>query len=207
MERAYKRRALGSVKMNRKAMGTNQLNVILIVINVILLVAVVIVWMNMNKEVKAETQLVGESQAGTGEQAAGLSEAKTVPLSANVKLCSSIDENYNCNETSKFRINSVIYMLFSVSGFQQADTDEGQLIGIRANVNTTDSSGKSIESMTGLLFDAALYNTTEQNLRFKEYLSTLMKISSAGSYNFEFEIIDMITGETITKTMPFEMER
>jgi hypothetical protein len=194
--------------MNNRAMGTKELNVILAVINIILLITVIVVWLNTGKEEKKETAMIGESEVGIGEQAAGLQfETKKAPLSADVKLCSSFDDNYNCEEADKFRINSAVYMLFSVSGFGQADTENGWLTGIRVNVNTTDDSGKSIESMTGLLFDAALYNSTEQNLRFSEYLSTLMKISSVGNYNFEFEITDMITGETITKTIAFEMER
>lgn len=209
MERAYKRGALGSVKMNRKAMGTNQLNVILIVINVILLVAVVIVWMNSGKEEKVQTTTIGESEIGVGAQQPTSQQFETnkAPLTADVRLCSSIDENYNCNEIAKFNTGNTIYLITTVSGFEQIDTDEGWLTGIRQNITTTDETGNILERMTKRGIETADYTETKQDIMtLTNKFETLLNTDAPGKYTLKFEITDRITGEKITGQKMFEME-
>jgi hypothetical protein len=188
------------MKISKKANGTNTLNVILIVINIILLAAVIMIWANSGKE-SAESQAIGTLEVGTEEQAAATA------LKADVKLCSSIDDEYNCEESSTFRMNRAVYMLFSISGFGNIETDEGMLTAITTDVETRDSRGNIIEGMTGLLFDASVYNSTEKTLRFSEFLPTLLKITAPGTYTVKFEITDMVTEEKITKTLSFEAVR
>ncbi|MBW2992652.1 hypothetical protein KY345_05540 [Candidatus Woesearchaeota archaeon] len=193
--------------MNRKAIGTNELSVILIVINIVLLVSVIIVGLSLRKEEVEEEEFIFEGfEVGEQKLIDPQFKVKEEPLSADVKLCNSIDENFNCDESNTFGFGSDIYVLFSVSGFQQADTDQGWLTGIRGDIKAINSDGEVIEQINGLLFNFAEYTQTRQSsVKLKEKISTFLKIDIPGEYIFEFEITDRISGEKITKRVNLEI--
>jgi hypothetical protein len=187
--------------MDKKANGTNVLNVILIVINVILLAAVIIIWMNAKQN--GEAQTLGTLEVGTEPTSA----AEANPLAADVKLCSSIDENYNCEDTSKFKTGSTIYMITTLSGFEQQYSEEGWLFGIRQNITTTYEDGNIVGRMTPEEAETAEFTETEQDsMIFMEKFETPLNTDMPGIYTLEFKITDRLSGKKITGQKIFEME-
>jgi hypothetical protein len=197
--------------MNNRAMGTKELNVVLAVINIILLITLIIVWMSAGKEEKRETEMIGEFEAGIGEQditinAQFAGEQKALSID-EIRLCRSIDENNKCDESTNFKKWDDIYAILSVSGFEQAQTEEGWLTGLSENMKTTDSEGNIIEKMTGFVMQSANYTQDRQDTTIlTNKFTTLLKINNPGDYTLEVEIVDEITGERTTKQMMFEIQ-
>jgi len=203
--------------MNKKAFGTSELTVVLIAINIILLVSVIIVGINISKEKpEEETGLIGEFGVGEGEiiQRApskltsfnGKPIVRAGPLSIDeIRLCKSIT-NGICEESSTFGINEDIGVLVIVSGFQQTDTEDGWFLGLNEYYETFDAEGKSISDMKDFLQGISEFNPEKKNkFVFESNISTFLRLPGLGTYTFEFEIEDDVTGNKVKKKKDFEI--
>ena len=125
-----------------------------------------------------------------------------------IKFCSDIDENFYCYEDqdNTFNIGSSVYLYVRIRGFSQVKRDEGNLIGIKEDVETLDPEGISVYQLSGTAQNLADFITEGQNyLHLKNRLRIPADLT-AGAYTLKISIVDKITGKEVRKEKGFWIE-
>jgi hypothetical protein len=125
-----------------------------------------------------------------------------------IKFCSDIDENFYCYETddNTFGIGESIYVYVRVKEFSQVKREEGNLIGIREDVETLDPEGISVYQLTGTAANVADFISEGQNyLHLKNRLRIPADLSP-GAYTLRINVLDKITGKEASLERGFWLE-
>jgi hypothetical protein len=128
-----------------------------------------------------------------------------------LKLCSFIDENYNCNEKPDaiFQKGDDVYLYIKLRQFSQLQTSDGYLIGISEDVETTGPEGERVEALTGSnVVDLASFVDEEQEfLVLKNKFSTISTIvDTVGRHDVRLSIKDKISGAVAQRTISFVLQ-
>jgi hypothetical protein len=126
----------------------------------------------------------------------------------NIKLCSDIDYDFNCMEFEGNTLSAgdSIYLYTRITGFSQVKRDEGNLIGIRQDIETLDPEGIIVYQLTGTAANIADFISEGQSYL---HLKNRIKIPAdlrPGAYTLKISVIDKITGKEATFEKGFWIE-
>lgn len=122
-----------------------------------------------------------------------------------VKLCSFIDENYNCNEKpgGEFDQGEDVYLYVKVAGFEQIQTKEGYLFGLEESIETVNPEGAVIDPLTGTAIDISDFaDQKKDSLLFRNKIPNLY-LFNPGEHTVTLSLRDKVTGLVAKKTLSF----
>lgn len=125
-----------------------------------------------------------------------------------LKFCTDIDPSFVCTEaeTNTFKAGDGVYLYVRIKGFSQVKREEGNLIGIKEDVETLDPEGILVYQLTGTAANIADFISEGQSylhLRSRMNLPVNLK---PGAYSFKATITDKITNREATLEKGFWVE-
>ncbi len=125
-----------------------------------------------------------------------------------LKFCSYIDEEYNCEENpdAVYPVGSNVYIYLKLKGFSQIEKPEGWLIAVKEDIRTIDPNGEEVVSLTGTIADLGDYMTEKsEHLQLKNVLHTSLT-DVPGEYAVVVLIKDKIDLDETSKIVKFILQ-
>jgi hypothetical protein len=126
----------------------------------------------------------------------------------SIKFCSDIDADFNCIEKADntLDIGGFIYLYTRIRGFSQVKREEGNLIGVKEDIETIDPDGISVYQLTGTAANIADFISEGQNYLHLKNRITIPAELKAGAYTLKISVVDKITGKEASLEKGFWLE-
>jgi hypothetical protein len=191
----------------QKINSRSRLAIIAIVTLFVLIFLGALVYFMLPKQQDAMQETPPREEAASTVTATGQVIADDVMID-ELTFCTDIDPDFVCTEaeTNTFHAGDNVYLYVRIKGFSQVKREEGNLIGIREDIETLDPEGIIVYQLTGTAANIADFISEGQN-----YLHLRSKISlpldlGPGAYSFKTIITDKITSKEATLEKGFWIE-
>jgi hypothetical protein len=191
-----------------KINSRSRLAIIAIVTLFVLIFLGVLVYFMLPKQQEAIQGKAAVEEAPAAVTVGGQELLKSDVVIDEIKLCSDIDYDFNCIELEGNTLSAgdSVYLYTRITGFSQIKRDEGNLIGIRQDIETLDPEGITVYQLSGTAANIADFISEGQTyLHLKNRIKIPAELTE-GAYTLKINVVDKITGKEASLEKGFWIE-